>query len=148
MQAPTERQQALKLLSRREHTLEELKRKLARLGSAPDTVENTVSELAGEGLQSDARFVEQFIAYRSQRGYGPLYLINALRERGVSDELVREYVNPNDAEWDERLAQLRLKRFGDELPKDTREYARQQRFLRYRGFTDVQVRRVLGEIPR
>ncbi len=147
MQPPTERQQALKLLSRREHTLEELKRKLAKLGSKPDDVTDTVTKLAGEGLQSDARFVEQFVAYRTQRGYGPLYLMQALRERGVSDELIHAHVNVNDATWDERLAQIRQKRFGDDSPKDTRDYARQQRFLRYRGFTDAQVRKVLGAIP-
>jgi len=41
---------------------------------------------------------------------------------------------------------VRSKRFGDAMPEDFKERARQARFLQYRGFTSEQIREVLNDV--
>jgi len=113
-----------------------------------DVLAEVLEKLQTEGLVSDERFTEAFVRYRKNNGYGPMRIQAELRERGVSDKIQASYLdnslNFGDAQWLEQAAQARCKRFGDALPKDYKEWARQARFLQYRGFTSDQSRQVLG----
>ncbi len=59
------------LLSRREHSCTELRRKLALREFAEDEIDQAVTALAAEGLASDERFAESFVTARVRRGQGP-----------------------------------------------------------------------------
>ncbi len=138
------RRVALDLLARREHSAAELRRKLIRRGVAVARAGEVVAGLAGECLQSDARFTENYAASRSGRGYGPLRIIAELRQRGVSDELIARFLHAGDPDWAGRAHAVRRKRFGAEIPAGPGERARQARFLHYRGFTSEQIHGALG----
>ena len=136
---------AMNLLARREHSQQELHRKLANKGFEPADIRPALATLSEEGLLSDERFTEAFINSRLKRGSGPIKIAMELQQRGVSDELVNIYLDERDALWAESAVTVRAKRFGPNLPDDFKERARQMRFLQYRGFTIQQIQRAVGE---
>lgn len=131
-------------LARREHSRHELFRKMADKGYQPDLVEDTLQQLADEGLLSDARFAESFVHARFQRGSGPLKIRAELRDKGVSDELASACLESLDEEWVSLARQVREKKYGSGRPADFRERGRQSRFLQQRGFSSGQIQQALG----
>ena len=140
------RQHAMRLLVRREHAVAELEKKLNAKDYDANIVSEVVTQLAKEGLVSDARFTEAFVRYRQNMGYGPRRIQCELRERGVSEKIQSNYLDIGDPQWFEQAARVQTKRFGDDLPEDYKERARRMRFLQYRGFTSDQIREVLDDI--
>jgi len=140
------RKKAMDLLMRREHAVAELQKKLEARDCDTNIVAEVIAQLADEGLVSDARFTEAFVRYRGNNGHGPQRIQSELRERGVSEKIQAAYLDVGDPQWFERAAQVRSKRFGDALPEDFKERARQARFLQYRGFTSGQIREVLDDV--
>ena len=131
-------------LSRREHTLNEIREKLAARDFAEPDIETTVVALADEGLVSDERFAESFMAVRLRRGQGPIRIRMDMERRGVSTELIRAHLDGADEDWVARAKEVLRKRFGNSPPVDFRQKARQARFLQYRGFTTEQIQAALA----
>ncbi len=136
---------AMNLLARREHSQQELHRKLVNKGFESADIKPALATLSEEGLLSDERFTEAFINSRLKRGSGPIKIAMELQQRGISDELVNAYLDDRDAQWAESAIAVRAKRFGPSFPEDFKERARQMRFLQYRGFTLQQIQRAVGE---
>jgi regulatory protein len=134
---------AVRLLATREHSRAELRRKLLARGGDATVVEGLLDDLARRRLQSDARYAEQYVAQRSARGYGPTRIRAELRERGVEDAVIADWLDERDAAWNERLTEVLRKRFGSAGPADFRDRARRARYLEYRGFSAELIRRVL-----
>ncbi len=126
---------AVTYLARREHSAEELRKKLAKAEVTAEEIEQLLVQLAESNLQSDERFAENYVRYRSQRGYGPQRIRQELNERGVSSELINEHLTQIEIDWFELADEARCKRFGEQSPDDFKERAKQQRFLLYRGFS-------------
>jgi regulatory protein len=133
------RKTAMDYLARREHSEQELTRKLTARGFDAALIETAVAELVADGLLSDARFAEAFVNSRFQRGSGPQKIRMELRERGVADELVSLSIEAFDDQWWRRVREVREKKFGTDMPGDFRERSRQMRFLQQRGFTSEQI---------
>ena len=77
---------AVSLLSRREHSRVELRRKLLRslqVDETPADLDRVLDELQAQRLLSDRRFAASLVRQRSAR-YGDLRLERDLRDRGVS----------------------------------------------------------------
>ena len=92
-------QAAIRLLAPREHSRLELRRKLLKRDHAPDVIEEVLQRLEEHGLLSEERFVEQYIAMRKRKGYGPVRIRQELRERGINDIMIHEWVDERDDEW-------------------------------------------------
>lgn len=133
----------VRLLARREHASRELAQKLTRRGFSGDVVDGVVDRLFREGYLSDDRFTEAFVRQRCEQGQGPLKIIAALAERGIDEALARQHLDRQEVDWVEQARLARSRRFGESLPADRREWARQARFLASRGFSSEQVYRVL-----
>jgi regulatory protein len=131
------------LLARREHSRAELGAKLRARGADPSTLETVLDALAAERLQSDARYAEQYLRQRAEKGYGPLRIAQELRQRGIAESQVDEALARQEFDWAEQASAVRAKRFGRMPPRDIRERAKQVRFLEYRGFAADQIRQVL-----
>lgn len=95
--------------------------------------------LTREGLQSDARFTENFIHYRRNKGYGPLHIRAELIERGITEDLIEHHLEITDNAWFDSVRNVWQKRFKNRLPNDFKARAQQIRFLQYRGFTREQI---------
>lgn len=132
---------ALDLLAQREHSRLELQNKLLQKDFARDEVESLLNILIAENLLSDERFCEAFIRSRITKGQGELSIKEELRQRGVSNELIHHYLSSQN-NWQEKIETVRRKKFGDEIPKDFKERAKQMRFLQYRGFSIEQINEI------
>jgi len=138
---------AMNLLARREHSQQELQRKLLDRGFEADEVRADLTRLAEEGLLSDERFTEAFINSRLQRGSGPVKIAMELQQKGVSEQLVQDYLDERDPQWVRSAIEVKIKKFGEAPPEDFKERARQMRFLQYRGFTMQQIQSAIGGDP-
>lgn len=147
----TEKQQALEirraamdLLYRREHSFCELVTKLTRRFSDKQAVELQVQRLADENLQSDGRFVESWVNGRKRQGKGPARIRQELQQKGVSSELVGEYLEGDKEHWYALAEEVYLKKFGGKPVSDHKDRARRMRFLQYRGFDPATVSRLVN----
>ena len=100
-----------------------------------------LARLKQQGAQSDHRFTDAFVHSRIQKGYGPLRIGQELREKAIADDLIETLLTNRDEDWMLRLANVREKKFGQSMPTDYKEQARQSRFLQYRGFSSEHIRR-------
>jgi regulatory protein len=139
------RSAAMDLLARREHSAQELTRKLQARGFEADATADALQLLVSDGLLSDARFAETFVYSRFQRGSGPQKIRSELRERGIDEALIEHCIEALDEDWQTRLREVREKKFGAGLPGDFHERSRQMRFLQQRGFSAEQIARVLRD---
>lgn len=137
------RQQAIRLLARREHTRAELVRKLAALGTREE-IDSVITELQASNLQSDSRAAESYVRNHSAR-LGASRLRQDLKTRGVAGELIEAQLDrgvlPDELE---RARAVWARKFSA-APSDARDWARQARFLQGRGFASDVIRRLLKE---
>lgn len=134
---------ALGLLGRREHSRLELRQKLAARGFPDDLIDEVLRALAGEGLQSDARFASSYVHSRATRGYGPVRIRSELRQRGVDEDLAEHQLQDEQWDWPALAEAARRKRFGGAVPAAWPERAKQARFLQYRGFGSEHIQQLL-----
>jgi regulatory protein len=134
---------ALDALARRDHSAEDLRRKLLKKGYDVAVVSPLLDALAAEKLLDDRRYMENFVAYHAARGQGPMRVRMELRRHGLRGPPVEDYL-ANYPEWLMQLRKTRQKKFGAALPANYADRQRQARFLGYRGFTSAQIRTVLG----
>ena len=139
------RSQALKLLSRREHSRVELAQKLSRLGT-PDEIASLIDDLERSGLLSDARTAAAYLRGHAAR-FGDAKLRHTLRTKGIGGEQIDASLTQAHSsealESEEVRAHAVWRRKFGTAPKDAHEWARQARFLQYRGFSGVVIKKVL-----
>lgn len=143
--AKSVREAAMDYLSRREHSTHELFQKLLKKDFEHEEVDAALKQLSQEGLLSDERFTEAFVHYRQQRGSGPFKINAELRQKGVSDAMIAQFLDERDNVWLNIAQDVRVKKFGPLIPLDMKEKVRQARFLQQRGFTHEQTRSILRD---
>jgi len=143
---PSLRSRALRLLARREHSREELKRKLEPHGAEGEDLEALLDELVKRGWLSDVRYAEQSIRAKARR-FGPLKLAQQLRARGVDEETIARGFRAAAGDGVSSMESVWRSRFHAPAP-DVRERARQARFLQGRGFALDDVMRFLRSMEK
>lgn len=129
---------ALRLLARREHSRDELARKLSPHAESPDALETVLDFLVTKKFLSNERFAE-VRAHWLARKYGAVKIRQDLKAKGVENELVERI----SAEGELERAQAILAR-KYRAPAATREErARRARFLQGRGFSGDVIRRLV-----
>jgi regulatory protein len=136
---------AVRLLARREHSTEELRRKLLTKGYPSDAVEPVIQKLAGKRLVSDERFTSTFVHHHARRGQGPVRIRAELRQQGIADSQVEEALRGAEVDWVQLAREVRRRKFGAAPPRSLGERAKQARFLQYRGFDAEQLRTAFRE---
>lgn len=141
---------AFDILARREHSVAELRDKLLAREFPADLVEQTLSALIEEGLLSEQRFIDSFLASYTRRGHGPLWLRAELQRRGIDNAeiaaaLAAQELAGHPVDWPAEARTVREKRFGPGPPTDYKDRTRQSRFLQYRGFSSDQIRQAFRE---
>ncbi len=135
------RMTAERILARRDHGREELRRKLLKRGFETEHVEALISDLEAAGYLDDTRYVESLKRFELGRGHGLNYIGAKLRQRGL-----RVTRSPEDL----REEVLSLRRFVDKKGWSDRlltrgpEGARILRFLKGRGYTTAAIGAVLS----
>jgi regulatory protein len=136
---------AVALLARRDFASPELHARLIDRGFEPSAATEAVAGLTAEGVLSDERYAQNYVAYQAGRGHGPLRIAAALRVRGLAPPLIELALAA--ADWRALAGAVRARRFGKAPPASWKEKARQARFLQYRGFSADHIRATTGIDP-
>lgn len=151
-------------LGRREQSQHELREKLLAKDCDPDSVELLLQEFIEEGYQSDERMTSALIKEGIGKNYGTIRIFQSLKKHGLTtltsasqintwieehpdffndliindiekDEETAEDLNENyEVDWLQQAVEARCRKYGDAIPAEPKEKARQLRFLQYRGF--------------
>ncbi len=124
---------ALRYLSAREHSRQELAGKLGRYANDGEDVDALLNELEAAGWLSDARFSDAMVRRRSTR-MGNSRILHELRTHGIDGVTLQEIKQSLERDEGERAVEVWRKKFG-QPPTDVKERARQMRFLQQRGFS-------------
>ena len=142
---PSLRAQAVKLLARREHSRNELRKKLAALGTIEE-IDGVLDQLEQTGLLSDARAAAAYVRGHAAR-FGAARLRYGLRNKGIDAELIETSL-AEDESGDEmqRARALWRQKYGNQLGTvlDAHEAARRARFMQSRGFSTEIIRKLLA----
>lgn len=89
----------LYLLSKREYSELELRRKLKLKEYQPDEIDEAIERAKAHNWQSDARFCSVYLRYRALQGYGPRRLRQELRQKGIKDSLITHSLDECEVDW-------------------------------------------------
>ncbi len=124
-----------RMLARREHSVEEIVRKLAQKGLEEAAIIPVLDEFREAGIQSDARYAEARARALMLKGSGPRKIKADLQQHGVAETVFDNVFNELDADWFELARQVKEKRFGEQYPQEYKDKMKQMQFLSYRGFS-------------
>lgn len=94
----------------------------------------TMARLQQHDLQSDQRYVEDFVRARVLKGYGPLRIRHDCNQRGVAESLLNEHLAGADYDWFQLAQTTYAKKYRHIKPEDAAEKAKRVRFMQSRGF--------------
>jgi len=129
------------MLARREHSREELKRKLGGAETVPGELEALIDEFERQGWLSEHRLADQAVLLARGR-YGSRRVLDQLRQKGVSGEPLARAMDALKAQELESALAVWRKRFGRPAA-DLAEKGKQARFLAARGFAPEAIQQVL-----
>jgi regulatory protein len=140
------RRAAMNLLARREHSFHELLQKLTEKFPDFSKEEILLPALLGlqnDNLQSDARFAEAYVRYRSTRGFGPQKIAAELYSRKLDGELLNTALYENGPDWLAVCSDVLAKKFRIKSNAGEAERVYWQRFLQQRGFDQDDIRKAI-----
>jgi SOS response regulatory protein OraA/RecX len=139
---PSLKARAVDLLSRREHSEQEMRRKLARHAEDPTQIDPVIASLKKEGWLSAERFTQSLV-HRRAPGRGMSRVVQELRQHGVDPDQIAEVKESLQATELDRARDVWERRYGTP-PTDANARAKQTRFLMSRGFSYDVIKRVLA----
>ena len=79
--------QALDVISRREHSEKEIKNKLLKKFDNAEIVDEVISKLIKNNLINDVRYAQMYVLVRKRKGFGPKKIQFELMTRGINDSI-------------------------------------------------------------
>jgi len=143
MPEPNLRSRALAYLANREHTRTELERKLAPYCDDRDELTALLDDFTQCGWLCETRYAEMLLRAR-QGKFGSRRIIHELREKGVSEETIAAVLPPAAENELETARAVWAKKFGT-AATDTKNKAKQMRFLAGRGFGQETIFKLMKE---
>jgi len=140
--APSLKGRALRLLSGREHSRQELERKLSPYEEEPGSLAAALDELQAKGFISEQRVLESVVNRRSAK-LGAARIKHELQGKGLDPQAVAEAMADLRSTELARAHEVWRKKFG-QPPKDAAQRAKQMRFLASRGFAGDTINRVVA----
>ncbi len=154
---------AMRLLSQRDHSESELRRKLAAQpfsakghwgkradggnsepveDIAPKVIEQVIAYCYQHNWLDDSRFATSYLNSRSRKGYGAQRIRSELMQKGVDKERIQAAFEISEIDWCMRAKEVAQRKFGEILPVDWKEKAKVQRYLLYRGFFQEEIQSI------
>ena len=135
---------AVRILAMRDHSEQELRRKLAapvmgkngpeEIDATPEDYDKVIAWCIESRYLDDDRFVQQFIASRSRKGYGPARIRQELGQKGIARNDIEQAMRECDIDWCTLARDQAERKYGEPLPTTFAEKVKIQRFLLYRGY--------------
>ena len=140
--APSLKGRALRLLSGREHSRQELERKLSPYEEEPGSLAAALDELQAKGFISEQRVLESVVNRRAAK-LGAARIKQELQGKGLDPQAVAEAMADLRSTELARAHEVWRKKFG-QPPEDAAQRAKQMRFLASRGFAGDTINRVVA----
>jgi regulatory protein len=137
---------AIALLARREHSRRELFYKLQQRGYAVSEIEPLLTDLVQQNLLSESRFIESYVRYRCNKGFGPLKIKLELENRGITLAQLAKIELWQHTDWLALARQVLAKKFGHHGADTVTTQQKQARYLQQRGFDIAQIQQVLNTL--
>lgn len=119
---------AVRILGVRDHSEQELRRKLAApvmSKNGPEAIDATAEDYDRviawcyeHSYLDDNRFVSRFIASRSRKGYGPARIRQELNQKGIAREATEQAMRECDIDWSELAHEQAIRKYGEPLPRE------------------------------
>ena len=129
---------ALRLLAGREHSRDELARKLSPHAESAEVLQGLLRELESRGQLSNERFAESRARVLARK-YGPARIRHDLQAKGVAQALIERVTGTDELGAARAILQRKYRQ-----PARTREErAKRARFLQGRGFSAEVIHRLV-----
>ncbi|ORT52158.1 recombinase RecX [Vibrio sp. qd031] len=125
---------AIQLLSRRDHGEYELRQKMLNKGYPLADIDNALHFCIEHRYLDDERFAKSQVRQHIYKGHGKRRILQDLSLKKVSESIVLRALEEESVDWFELAKETADKRFKGQKSTDAKEYAKQVRFLQYRGF--------------
>lgn len=130
---------AMQLLSRRDHGEYELYQKLSLKGYQQEEIEEAVNFCLDHHYLDDLRYAKSQIRQHVYKGHGERRIRQELQQKRVADDVIDVAMLEEPQDWFELAKSVAEKKFKGNKAKDQKEYAKQVRFLQYRGYSFEQI---------
>jgi len=127
------RVRAMRYLARREHSRAELNGKLLPYVQEGEDLEAVLDELEKRNWLSDERATTQWVDAKRGR-FGTQRIAHELRQRGIPENLISDALPQLKETELDAAREVWQRKFGVQ-PQDSKEKAKQIRFLQSRGFS-------------
>jgi regulatory protein len=125
---------ALRFLSRREHSRQELRKKLLSYEQDPTQLEDLLDKLEKNKWLSNDRYAESLVRRKSER-FGALRIVDELKQQAISTETIERLKMTLKESEPERAWSLWSKKYGPDIQSEPKERAKQIRYLVSKGFS-------------
>lgn len=135
----------LRLLAMREHSVKEISKKLFDKTEDSDGAEVSamiyavIDDLVEKKYLSDERFAEVYVRSRMNRGFGPIKIKAELRNKGVSNNLIQDYLVESAGVWFDNAKLQYQKKYAAAPIIDYNDWTKRARFMQSRGFSMEQI---------
>jgi len=138
---------ALRILTGRDHSKSELKRKLKQRGFSPEDIAKAVSECERLDYINDERTARVFIDQMIRKGCGLNRIRHEMNKKGLQGQRIENILCEIESDIDEaqgaqRILQKHIKRFERENDLKKRR-DKMYRFLYARGFSQDTIRKLI-----
>ena len=141
---------AFRMIARRDHTRRELIFKLRRKGFGGQAIDGAIQRCRELGYLDDAKTARAMAGRLAGKGYGPLRIRQALKQKGLEDGLVEKTMADGDEEEAQvHAARKALEKKAPRLRRESDPWKRRQiayRFLAGRGFPSAIINQALDDI--
>ncbi len=125
---------AIQYLSRRDHGEYELRQKMLNKGYTLSDIDLALNFCIEHRYLDDERFAKSQVRKHIYKGHGKRRILQELSLRKVTESIALRAVEEQNIDWFELAKETAHKRFKGHKHQDATEYAKQVRFLQYRGF--------------
>jgi len=140
---------AVRILSLREHSVLELRQKLAQKHTNTEQVEEVIRRCIALDYVNDARFAGVFAQSMARKGKGEVFIKLELRKRGISEDVASTALQGVEGSQEDiayQWAQKKVVFLSGESPQTRRQKI--ARFLSSRGFSFDVVQTVLRRLEQ
>ena len=134
---------SLDIISRREHSEQEITKKLLKKFDTPEVIDRVITKLVANNLINDVRYAQMYVLVRKRKGFGPKKIQFELISRGINDS-TSSLVIKEEGSWKEAAQKAFNKKFKNGTSKDFKERNKQKSFLQNRGFSFEEIESVFG----
>jgi regulatory protein len=131
----------IRYLSMREHSELEIRKKLLPHAADQEELNQVIEKLKLKNFLSNARFSESLVNKKAS-GYGSRRLVQELRAHDLDQEVIARHLQDLKKTEPQRAYEVWQKKFGT-IAGDSKELAKQIRFMSGRGFDQETIYRIV-----